>query len=120
MDVRKLLGSFAVIAIILLAVSLFGETRIVVYTFPACGLFFAIMYPCILSLGMNTVTEHSGALSGILCTGISGAAVIALLIGYLGDMIGLRGAMCLIFLALIYVLFISAWAKPIVKNKKIF
>ena len=88
--------------------------------FPLCGLFFAIMYPSILSLGMNSILEHHGALSGILCTGICGAAVISLFIGFLGDLIGLKLAMCIIFIPLFYVLFISIWAKPIIKNKSLF
>ena len=120
MDVKKLLGSFAVISMVLLALSLFGNRDIALFSFPLCGLFFAIMYPSILSLGMNTVLEHHGALSGILCTGICGAAVMALLIGFVADMIGLRLAMCMIFAGLLYVLFISFWAKPIIKNRKIF
>ncbi len=120
MSVKKMLGIFALIAMILLGLSLFGSADIVIYTFPLCGLFFAIMYPSILSLGMNSILEHHGALSGILCTGICGAAVISLLIGFLGDLIGLKLAMSIIFVPLFYVLFISIWAKPIIKNKKFF
>lgn len=120
MDVKKMLGLFSVIAMALLGFSLFGTSDIVRYTFPLCGLFFAIMYPSILSLGMNSIIEHHGALSGILCTGICGAAVISLFIGFLGDLIGLRLAMCIIFAALFYILFISIWAKPIIKNKSLF
>lgn len=118
-DVRRLLGIFVIVAMFLLGFSLFGTTSVIVYTFPLSGLFLAIMYPCIFSLGLNTIVNHHGALSGILCTGICGAAVIAFFIGFLGDMIGLKGAMCIIFAALLYILFISFWVKPIIKNKKI-
>lgn len=120
MNVKKMLGSFSIIAMVLLGFSLFGSSDVVIYTFPLCGLFFAIMYPSILSLGMNSIIEHHGALSGILCTGICGAAVVPLFIGFLGDLIGLKLAMSIIFVPLFYVLFISIWANPIIKNKRLF
>ncbi len=120
MDVKKMLGLFIVISMILLGFSLFGSLEFAVYSFPLCGLFFAIMYPSILSLGMNTILEHHGALSGILCTGVCGAAVFSLFIGFLGDLVGLKLAMSIIFVPLLYILFISIWAKPIIKNKNLF
>ncbi|WP_163420405.1 sugar MFS transporter, partial [Escherichia coli] len=58
-----------------------------------------------------------GAFSGVLCTGILGGAVVPLAVGALGDAIGLRAAMSIVFLTLAYLLGISAWARPLVRNE---
>jgi hypothetical protein len=41
------------------------------------------MYPIIFSLALNSVKEHHGSFSGILCTGIIGGAIVPLsLVGW--------------------------------------
>ena len=44
--------------------------------------------PIIFSLALNSVNEHHGSFSGILCTGIIGGAIVPLIIGWLGDHLG--------------------------------
>jgi fucose permease len=46
--------------------------------------------PVIFSVALNSVKEHHGSFAGILLTGITGGAVIPLIIGWLGDHLGLR------------------------------
>jgi fucose permease len=70
-------------------------------------------------LALNSVTKHHGSFTGILMTGIMGGAVVQLLIGFLSDLTSLKTGMFLVFVALIYILSISFWAKPIIKNKTI-
>jgi len=65
------------------------------------------------------VPRHHGAFSGVLCTGILGGAVVPMLVGVLGDAIGLRAAMCAVFLTLTYILAIGAWARPLVRNETV-
>jgi fucose permease len=62
---------------------------------------------------------HHGSFSGILCTGIFGGALVPLIIGWLGDLVGLRLAMLFLFVTLGYILSIAFWAKPIIDNKTI-
>ncbi len=71
------------------------------------------------SLALNSVEKHHGAFSGILCTGIFGGALVPFLIGGIGDLIGLRGSMLILLVTLSYILSISFWAKPLVKNQTI-
>ena len=66
---------------------------------------------------LNSVAEHHGSFTGILCTGILGGALIPLAIGGLGDHIGLRAAMFLILLLLTYIISISFWARPLTRNE---
>jgi len=77
------------------------------------------MYPIILSLALNSVREHHGSFAGILMTGIAGGAVVPLIVGWLGDHVGLRSGMLFLYLTLGYILSVGIWARPIVTNKVI-
>ena len=70
----------------------------------------------IFSLALNSVAEHHGSFSGILCTGIVGGAVVSALVGWLGDQVGLRTGMTLLFVTLAYILSIGLWARPLIDN----
>ena len=74
----------------------------------------------IFALALNSVAEHHGSFTGILCTGILGGALVPLAIGWLGDHIGLRDAMFLILALLAYIISISFWARPLARNETIF
>jgi fucose permease len=74
------------------------------------------MYGIIFSLALNSVTKYHGSFAGILCTAIAGGAIFSLLIGKLKDLIGLQAGMTILYLPLIYILSLSFWAKPIVRN----
>jgi len=77
------------------------------------------MWSIIFALALNSVAEHHGSLTGILCTGILGGALIPLAIGWLGDNIGLRDAMFLILVQLAYIISISFWARPLARNETV-
>jgi FHS family L-fucose permease-like MFS transporter len=83
------------------------------------GFFMSVMYPIIISLALNSVEKHHGAFAGILMTGIMGGAVIQVLIGGLADVATLKTAMMINFVTMGYILSISIWAKPLVRNKVI-
>ena len=120
MDSRKLLVLFTIPAIIALTFGLFGSAQISLYAFPIVGFFMSVMYPIIFSLALSSVDEHHGSFAGILVTGIIGGAGVQLLIGGLGDLIGLRAAMTVLYITFGYMLSIGFWAKPLVTNKTIF
>ncbi len=119
MDSKLVLRLFSSLAIISLGVALFGNANNSLYAFQICGIFLSVMYPIILSLALNSVSKHHGSFAGILMTGIMGGAVMQLLIGFISDLTSLRTGMLLNFVALLFVLSISFWAKPIIKNKTI-
>jgi fucose permease len=77
------------------------------------------MWSIVFSLALNSVENHQGSFAGILCTAIIGGAVIQLIIGWLGDMLGLRTGMFFIYLTLGYLFSIGIWSKPIIPNKTI-
>ena len=77
------------------------------------------MWSVIFSLALNSVEKHHGSFSGILCTGIIGGAIVPLIIGWLGDAIGLRFGMMFLYITLGFILSIGFWAKPIINNSTI-
>ena len=119
MDSRKVLIIFTALALICLTLALFGSAQISLITFPLVGFFASVMYPIIFSLALNSVEEHHGSFSGIIVTGIIGGAIVPLIIGWLGDHLGLRTGMLFLYLTMGYILSIGLWAKPIITNKVI-
>ncbi|HEY1579787.1 MAG TPA: MFS transporter [Terracidiphilus sp.] len=118
-DSRRVLLGFAVGALAALTAALFGSATISLYAFPAVGLFASIMWPTVISLGLNSVKEHHGAFAGILCTGIMGGAVVPLIIGKIGDTLGLRTGMTFLYLTFGCVACLGLWARPIITNATI-
>jgi len=116
-DSRKVLIVFASGAIISLAFALFGPAAVSIYAFPITGFFASVMWSVIFSLALNSVPAHHGTFSGILCTAIIGGAVVPLLIGGIGEFIGLKFSMLLLFITLGYIFSIGIWAKPLITNK---
>ena len=118
MDSKLILKLFTAAAMISFAIALFTATpNTSLYAFQISGFFLSVMYPIIISLALNSVSQHHGSFAGILMTGIMGGAVIQLLIGFISDFTSLKTGMLLVFVVLAYVLSISFWAKPIIKNK---
>ncbi len=119
MDSRKLLIVFTVLALCCLSAALFGNGRMSLISFPLVGFFASVMYPIIFSLALNSVLEHHGSFAGIMVTGIIGGAIVPLIIGGLGDLVGLRTAMCFLYLTIGYILTVGFWAKPLIVNKTV-
>lgn len=119
MDSRNVLILFTVGAIVSLSVALFGSGEAALLAFPAVGFFAAVMWSVIISLALNSVSEHHGTFSGILVSGIVGGAVVPLIIGSLGDVFGLRAGLFFLYITFGYILSIGFWAKPLVSNKTI-
>jgi MFS transporter, FHS family, L-fucose permease len=118
-DSKQILKWFTVLAMVCVAAGLFGSVQIALWAFPISGFFLSVMYPVIVSLGLNSVAKHHGSFAGILMTGIAGGAVVQILIGGLSDITSLKVGMMFIFVTLGYILSISFWAKPLVSNKTI-
>ncbi len=118
-DSKQVLKWFTVLAMISVATGLFGGAKTALWAFPISGFFLSVMYPVIISLGLNSVKKHHGSFAGILMTGIAGGAVVQILIGGISDITSLKVGMMFLFVTLGYILSISFWARPIVSNKTI-
>jgi MFS transporter, FHS family, L-fucose permease len=115
-DSRRVLIGFSLGALGMLSLALFGSADVSRLAFPAIGFFASIMWPTLVSLGLNSVPQHHGPFAGILCSGIMGGALVPLLIGWLGDMYGLRVGMLFLYLTFGVVLSVGVWARPLIRN----
>jgi len=116
-DSKLVLKVFTSLSVISIACALFGSASVAIIAFPLTGFFISVMFSIIFSLALNSVKNHHGAFSGILCSGIFGGALVPLIIGFLGDIFGLQLAMMFLFITLAYIMSIAFWAKPLVDNK---
>jgi fucose permease len=118
-DSRKVLVVASVGALICLSAALFGPARVSALAFPVVGLFASVMWPIVVSLALNSVTEFHGSFSGILGTGIIGGAIVPVIIGRIGDYAGLRTGMAFLYLTFSFVLSVGIWARPVISNATI-
>ena len=116
-DSRYVLIGFTAAAMLTLSAALFGSAQVALYAFPLVGFFASVMWSVIFSLALNSYEKHHGSFSGILVTGIVGGAIVPVIIGWLGDMFGLRWGMTFLYLTLGYILSIGFWARPLVSNE---
>lgn len=120
-DSKVLLRWSGYISVLLLAAGLFGPAKVALFALPAVGFAISLMYSIIFSLALNSVAEHHGSFAGILCTAIVGGAIGPLFVSLLSDISGsMRAGMCVVFIFIGYMIFIGAWARPLVRNKTVF
>lgn len=119
LDSRVVLRIFASCALVCLTFALFGPAPVARLAFPCIGLFASVMWPIVISLGLNSVEKYQGALAGILCTGIMGGAIMPLIEGRIADAFGLRAGMCVLYFTFGWVFSVSVWARPLINNQKL-
>jgi fucose permease len=119
MDSRKLLIIATIATILALLFALTGSANVALISFPLVGFFISVMWSIIFSLALNSVKKHHGSLSGILCTGIAGGAIVPFIVGWLGELTSLKTGMLFLILPLLFILSIGFWASPLIHNKTI-
>jgi fucose permease len=119
MDSRKLLILATIATIICLTLALTGSPKVALISFPLVGFFISVMWSIIFSLALNSVKKHHGSLSGILCTGIAGGAIVPFIVGWVGELTTLKTGLFFLTIPLIFILSIGFWASPLVNNKTI-
>jgi len=119
LDSKVVLRWFTILAMVSLALGLFASAQVSLWAFPVSGFFLSVMYPVIISLGLNSVSKHHGSFAGILMTGIAGGAIVQILIGAISDIAPLKIGMMFLFITLGYILSLSFWGKPLINNKTI-
>jgi fucose permease len=115
-DSRKVLIGTSTGALLCLTAALFGPANVSLFAFPAIGLFASVMWPILVSLALNSVSEHHGPFTGILSTGIMGGAVVPVIIGRIGDHFGLRSGAAFLYVTFGCVMSAGFWAKPLITN----
>jgi FHS family L-fucose permease-like MFS transporter len=83
----KLLAFNAILAALLVTVSVFTTGHLAMWSILSVGLFNSIMFPCIFTMGIAELGPLTGDGSGIINMAIVGGAVIPWLVGKTGDLI---------------------------------
>jgi FHS family L-fucose permease-like MFS transporter len=86
----KLLAFSAIMAALLVTVSVLANGHVAMWSILAVGLFNSIMFPCIFTMGIAELGPLTGDASGIINMAIVGGAVIPWLVGQAADLINHR------------------------------
>ncbi|MCP4551849.1 MAG: sugar MFS transporter [Bacteroidetes bacterium] len=116
---QKVLSFNALIAIILLIVTMSFVGNIAMWAVLLVGLFNSIMFPTIFTLSIDGLGEHTSQGSGILCMAIVGGAILPLLMGYVTDLMGgdIQKAYIIPIVCYVYILLYGLkWYKKIIPS----
>ena len=79
----------------------------------AAGLFHSVMWPLIFNLGLQKLGRHTKAATGIINTGVIGAAILMPIMGSIVDVTGVIFAMCIMFIYYAYIIWFCNWGSKI-------
>jgi len=111
----RVLGIFAVLAILMLLISMNTGGLVAMWSILAVGLFNSIMFPTIFTLTIDGLGDLKPQASGLLCTAIVGGAIIPPLYGLLTDNVGFKWALFLVIACYAYILFFGFKKRTISK-----
>jgi MFS transporter, FHS family, L-fucose permease len=100
---RKVLGSVAVVACLLVVISMMSTGWFAMGSIISVGLFNSVMFPSIFALGVEGLGPLTAKGSGLMVQAIVGGAIIPLAEGALADHIGIQHAFILPALCYIYI-----------------
>ncbi|MEQ1529958.1 MAG: L-fucose:H+ symporter permease [Methylococcales bacterium] len=101
----KLLAFNALVAALLVLVTIKSTGYTAMGTILSVGLFNSIMFPTIFSLALKGLGKHTGQGSGILCAAIVGGAILPVAQGLLADQIGIQQAFFMPMLCYLYIVY---------------
>ena len=101
----KVLSIFAILAIMMILISINTVGLISMWSILAVGLFNSIMFPTIFTLSLEGLGDLKAQASGLLCMAIVGGAIIPFIFGSLIDSFGFKTAFVLTILCYGYILF---------------
>lgn len=110
----KVLSVFALLAVLMLLVSMNTTGLVAMWSILAVGLFNSIMFPTIFALTIDGLGDLKPQASGLLCMAIVGGAIIPPAYGFLTDNVGFKIALLLVIACYAYILFFGIY-----KGKKL-
>jgi FHS family L-fucose permease-like MFS transporter len=109
---RAVLAGNALIAALLVCVSMATTGNVAMVSILAIGFFNSIMFPTIFTLGIEGLGPLTGEASGLLNTAIVGGAIIPLLQGFIADRMGIHHAFFLPAICYLYIVLFALKGKP--------
>ena len=105
MSPGRVLSIFALLAIVLIAISINTVGLVSMWSILAVGLFNSIMFPTIFTLTLEGLGDLKAQASGLLCMAIVGGAIIPFAFGSLIDGFGFKTAFILTMICYGYILY---------------
>jgi FHS family L-fucose permease-like MFS transporter len=102
---QTLLAFNAIIAALLVTISMLTFGHVAMWSLILVGLFNSIMFPSIFTLAIAGLGPLTGKASGLLVAAIVGGAIVPELQGFLADHIGIHRAFILPVLCYAYIIF---------------
>lgn len=109
---RVVLACNAMVAAILVCLSMATTGHLAMWSMILVGLFNSIMFPTIFTLGIEGLGPLTGEGSGLLNTAIVGGAIIPLLQGLIADKIGIHHAFILPVVCYLYIALFAMRGTP--------
>lgn len=110
---RKLLSSCLVLGALCILLSVILPGYAGIYAMIAAGLFHSVMWPLIFNLGLQELGPHTKAATGVINTGVIGAAILMPLLGKLVDATSVVIASCCLFVFYAYILWFCNFGSKI-------
>lgn len=107
----KVLAVFALLAVLMLFISMNTNGIPAMFSILSVGLFNSIMFPTIFTLTLEGHGEYKPQISGLLCMAIVGGAVIPPLYGFFTDLAGFKTALLLLIVCYVYILFFGLYKR---------
>ncbi len=102
---NKVLGVAAIMAALLVCISMLTLGHVAMWSIIAVGLFNSVMFPTIFTLAIEGLGPLTGDGSGLLVAAIVGGAIIPEVQGLLADRIGIHHAFFIPVLCYLYIMF---------------
>ena len=116
---RKLLTYCLCLGALCILLSLvFASSIVGIWCMLAAGLFHSVMWPLIFNLGLQELGPHTKAATGVINTGVIGAATLMPLMGWMVDKTSVIIAMCIMFVYYAYIIWFCNIGSKIGLSKK--
>jgi FHS family L-fucose permease-like MFS transporter len=109
---RVVLGFNAVVACLLVCISMLSYGHVAMWTILLIGFFNSIMFPSIFTLGIEGLGPLTGEGSGVLIAAIVGGAIIPLITGKIADIYGIHHSFVIPAICYLYILFFAIKGQP--------
>ncbi len=110
---RKLLSACLLLGAACIALSIVLPGMTGIYAMLAAGLFHSVMWPLIFNLGLQELGPHTKTATGVINTGVIGAALLMPLLGIIVDATGVVIATFCLFIFYAYIIWFCNWGSKI-------
>ena len=104
------LALFSMVLCVLLVLAVFSTGRVAMWVALGTGLFNSIMWSNIFTLAIDDLGEHTSQGSSLLVMMIVGGALLPLLMGAVGDAVGIRSAFLTVVPCYLYIAYYGWWS----------